>query len=243
MKLNITTTTMLWPLIVSCLLLGGCITSREEFNKDLDAIVEKPASLHQLVTGPDPDGDMSRLYRDLLLDDAVRKAVYDEAVKQGVNWSTDRMLATNWYNTLHSRGLSNLPLAQKQAILREVSGVLKRLDDNSCNPRSFKIDVTTLPPAERRRFLDFFESAIKLGATCEAPIKEPSKAEMMVAIVALIAKGKEKYSDHELVEIITPLSEPKDAVKGGKCKSFEKILEALLELDPKYQQTLLGFMK
>ncbi len=226
---------LIFALLLSTVFFAGCAVSKEKFNKDIDALAENPASFKQLVKGADPKGSRLKLYRELLLDQRVRDGIYEEAIKQRANYySTENILKIDWFALFLHRGMTRLSLADKQTIAREMALSIETLQDQECVWSRFSFQ-----PPQSDRMLELYGAVIKAGSVGKAEKNEPTKEETMLAVIALAAKAKETLSDQELLQVLAPAMEPRKAEKGASCKSITKIINLVLELDPKYQQTLL----
>lgn len=224
--------------LCSLLFVNGCTISRETFEKDAQAFAQRQgATLPQFEKKADPEGRLAKFVQTLLQDEQVRNAMYEEAVEERTAWSSKSIMEGNWYGKFYSRGIHRLSLSEKQhflALLRETVLSMSKEECSSQNVYAW-FNLAKLQPFQLDRYLELQEATVKLGCVNKTRKERPTKTEIIIAAMALAAKAKERYSDEELGNFVSPIIAKE---KTAMCTALPPMISLMLELDPKYQQTL-----
>lgn len=224
-------------------LLSACTTpiSREQFKRDL-AQVDANAHLYKYFTKPAyySDAEYQATLNGVLSDEEILTAIYDYAVNNQKASSFDTIFSTDWVRTFQRKGMLFLGDDDKKYILEKIGMSLAKVPADKCGEFIKKeiMDIS-LTGTDKTKVIKITLNTLKNGAIAhDKRLEAPNKVKLGVALIALLAKAKEKMTDDEIERYVKMIIERKPLPTGELCPSLSRLVSFATGLEPKYRNLL-----
>lgn len=225
-------------------LLCACTTtiSREQFSRDLSQVVNDNAQMYKYFSKPAhyTDTEYQATLKGVLTDKDIETAIYDYAVNNHQASSSDTILSTDWARTFQRKGMLFLNDDDKKYFLEKIGLSLAKVPADKCEGFLKKelMDIT-LTGVDKTKVIEITLRALKSGAIAHDKMFEaPDKSKVGVALIALIAKAKEKMTDDEIEKYVKMAIERKPLPRENFCPSLSRLFVFATDLEPKYRNLL-----
>lgn len=229
-------------------LLCACTTpiSREQFNRDLAQVVNDNEQMYKYFKKPAhySDTEYRATLKDVLSDEDIASAIYEYAVNNHQASSVNTILSTDWARTFQRKGMLFLNDDDKKYLLEKIGMSLAKVPAEKCEVFLKKevMDIT-IAGADKTKVINITLNALKGGAkTHDKRVEAPEKAKLGVALIALLAKAKEKMTDDEIEQYVKMGIERKPLQSKDLCPLLSSLTTFATGLEPKYRNLLFNQM-